>query len=228
MPIKHINKKAVNWLIYKKADEFMAKYKKYFNGTLYDLGMGVFPYKDFLSSQIEKYVGVGRSYKEHDPNAEIDIDFNKTFPFDDNSADTLAAISLMVELYDPQTFANECHRVLKKDGYMIIEVPFQWRVHKAPHDYFRYTPYAFDHLFKKAGFSEIQVEPCCGFFSTWFLKMNYFTHRTFVKGPKALRMISRTILIPFWYLGQVLGPLLDKIDKDPVLEPQAYWVVVKK
>lgn len=110
---------------------------------------------------------------------------------------------------------------------MILQVPFQWHVHEAPHDYFRYTPYGLKHLFEEAGFVDINVEPQTGFFSMITLKMNYFSLR-FIRGPRPLRFLIKAGLIPFWYLGQVCAPYLDKLDRNWALETTGYYVTARK
>ncbi|OGK15191.1 hypothetical protein A2690_00230 [Candidatus Roizmanbacteria bacterium RIFCSPHIGHO2_01_FULL_39_12b] len=44
-------------------------------------------------------------------------------PFDDNSFDTVVASEIFEHLNNPQTAIEECSRVLKKDGQLIITVP---------------------------------------------------------------------------------------------------------
>ena len=110
---------------------------------------------------------------------------------------------------------------------MILQVPWQWWVHEAPYDYFRYTPYALKYMFEKAGFEDIQVKAQSGFFTTWIVKMNYFSAR-FIIGPKPLKYLIKSILIPFWTLGQVIAPYLDKLDRNWEAETQGYFVLARK
>src|SRR5690606_3589331 len=106
---------------------------------------------------------------------------------------------------------------------IVLQVPWQWWVHEAPYDFFRYTPHGLLHLLKKAGFVNITVEAQSGFFTTIVLKLNYFTGR-FIRGPRPIRLIIKGLLAPFWYLGQKLAPLLDKLDRNWELETTGYWV----
>lgn len=110
---------------------------------------------------------------------------------------------------------------------MILQVPWQWHVHEAPHDYFRYTPYGLKYMFEKAGFVDIEITPTAGFFTMWILKMNYFSTR-FIRGPKPLRWILKAVLIPVWYISQTLAPYLDKLDRNPELETSGYYVLARK
>ena len=86
---------------------------------------------------------------------------------------------------------NEAFRILKPGGAIVLQVPWQWRVHEAPHDYFRYTPYGLKYLFEKAGFVDVVVEPQSGFFTMWILKMNYFSTR-FIRGPRPMGKATGT------------------------------------
>ncbi len=82
-------------------------------------------------------------------------------------------------------------------------------------------------MFEKAGFVNIETEPQAGYFTTTILKWNYFTNR-FVRGPKLLRWAIKASLLPFWYLGQKIAPILDKLDRNWDLETSGYYVVAKK
>lgn len=142
-------------------------------------------------------------------------------------ADSIISLSVMEHLCEPQTFLNESYRILKQEGVMVLQVPWQWHVHEAPHDYFRYTPYGLKYLFKKAGFVDVKVEAQCGFFTTWIVKMNYFSVR-FVRGPRMVKYIIGGMLLPFWTVGQIIAPLLDKLDRRWESETQGYFVVARK
>jgi len=89
---------------------------------------------------------------------------------------------------------------------------FQWWVHEAPYDYYRYTPYGLKHLFAKSGFQSVNVIAYAGLFTVWILKLNYFSTR-FIRGTKIIRGLIKSILILFWNIGQLLAQLLDKLDR---------------
>jgi SAM-dependent methyltransferase len=224
---KHNNKSAVNWLVYDLGDKLIQKYKKFYKGKLYDLGCGEKPYKEYFLQYVDEYIGVDWSDTLHDLKADIVADLNKPLPIEDEVADTLISFSVLEHLCEPQTLLNEAYRILKKDGYFILQVPWQWSVHEAPYDYFRYTPYRLKYLFEKAGFKEVEITPNAAFFTMWLLKINYFSSR-FIRGPKPLRFLIKGMLLPFWTINQLLAPLLDKLDRHPDLETGGYTVVARK
>jgi SAM-dependent methyltransferase len=224
---KHTNRKAHNWLAYNIGDKCLKEKTTLYNGILYDLGCGEAPYKDFFLLYADKYVGVDWAGSYHNTNADISADLNKPLPIESGIADTVVSLSVLEHLCEPQTMLNEAYRILKKGGVMVLQVPWQWWVHEAPHDYFRYTPYGLKYMCAKAGFVDICVAPTAGFFSMFILKFNYFSAR-FVMGPRPFRWAIKALLIPMWYAGQWAAPILDKLDRNWQLEAAGYNVTARK
>lgn len=223
----HRNRSAYNWLAYDIGDRMMQMHTASFNGVLYDLGCGESPYRDFFLQYACQYIGVDWSQSYHATMAEVSADLNKPLPIDTEVADTVISLSVLEHLCEPQLMLHEAFRILKPGGSILLQVPWQWWVHEAPYDFFRYTPYGLRYMFAKAGFVEIVVEPQAGFFTTMVLKLNYFSCRL-VRGPSPLRWLIEIGLMPFWYIGQKLAPLLDKLDKNWAAEASGYYVVARK
>ena len=139
----------------------------------------------------------------------------------------MLAVSVLEHIDEPQIMINETYRILKKNGELVFQVPWQWWIHEAPYDFFRYSPYALERMLTKAGFVDIDVQPMGGFFTMWFLKLNYFLKRS-IRGPKILRYILKAVFIPLYYIFQWMAPIMDKLDKDWMLETSAYSVRAKK
>jgi hypothetical protein len=55
---RHSNRQSHNWLIYDVGDQHLLKYSKHYKGTLYDLGAGESPYKDFFLRYADQYIAV--------------------------------------------------------------------------------------------------------------------------------------------------------------------------
>lgn len=223
----HSNKKPYNWLIYDISDKWLESYSKYYKGTLVDLGCGEAPHKNYFLQYVNKYIGVDWTNTLHNSKADIISDLNKKIEIENDFADTIISLSVMEHLCEPQIFLNESYRILKKDGTIILGVPWMWWIHEAPHDYFRYTPYGLKYMFEKAGYKDIQIQPTTGFFSMWFLKMNYFSLK-WIKGSKIRKTFTKAFLIPFWYTSQKLAPWLDNKHRGWSLESAGFFVVAKK
>lgn len=225
--INHSNRKAHNWLIYNMIDKILLKNANLYKGVIYDLGCGERPYESFFLQYTDRYVGVDWSNTPHTLRADIIADLNKPLPIEADVADVIISISVLEHLCEPQVMLKEAHRILKSEGSIFLQVPWQWWIHEAPYDFYRYSPFGLKYQFEKAGFTDVQIQPTAGYFSTTVLKFNYFTLRL-IKLPKPIRAVLKGLFIPFWFIGQLLAPLLDKIDRDWILEAPGYCVVAKK
>ena len=197
-----------NWLALKMNNQTLVQFAGIIKGIVYDLGCGIRPYEPDILSVAEEYVGVDWSNTFHSLQADIAADLNKPLPIEDGVADTVVSFQVMEHLCEPQIMLNEAYRILKPKGNILLTVPFQWWVHEAPYDFFRYTRYGLEYMFTKAGFVDVQVQETSGFWIMWILKLNYQTTRL-IRGPRPLRWLIRAFLIPLWLLDQFIAPLLD-------------------
>lgn len=225
----HTNKDIVNWLVYNIGDKYLESKSHLYKGVLVDLGCGTASHKGYFLQYCDKYIGVDWTDTIHDSQADVVSDLNEEVKLADKMADTVISLSVMEHLYEPQVFLNEAYRILKDDGNIILQVPWQWWIHEAPHDYFRYSPYALRYMFKKAGFKEVIVEAQGGFFITWLLKINYFTSRfRYVGHSKIIEKIVTIVLAPFWTFNQLIAPILDHLDRHKEAEASGYMVTARK
>ena len=202
------NRSQHNWLIHKVNNDFMRKNLHFLRGRIFDLGCGIRPYEKDILKYADRYIGLDWLKTQHRFCADIVADLNHHLPLRDASADAVVSLQVLEHLSEPQTMLNEAFRILRPNKRIFLAVPFNWRVHEAPYDFFRYTRYGIEYLFKKAGFIEIDVEEATGFWSMWVLKFNYQTAK-WIRGPKSLRDVIRAFLIPLWFLDQTLAPFLD-------------------
>lgn len=215
-----------NWLALKLNDTEVQKRLPLMTGIVYDLGCGTRPYEHDIMQNADGYVGVDWSNTLHALHAEIVADLNQPLPIESSVANTVVSFQVLEHLSEPQTMVNEAFRILRGGGRVIISVPFQWWVHEAPYDYFRYTRYGLEHMLAKAGFVDIQVKAVTGFWVMWVLKFNYQTSR-YIRGRRPTRMLMRVLLTPLWLIGQAIAPILDKIDFNED-ETAGYYVTARK
>jgi len=223
----HSNRKCYNWLIYDIGDRFLALHAPLYKGVMYDLGAGDAPYKEFFLKHVDKYITVDWSGSYYSTSSDIAADLNKPIPIESEVADTVVSLSVMEHLCEPQTMISEAFRILKTGGTMVLQVPWQWQIHEAPFDYYRYTQYGLSYIFEKAGFVDVKIQAQAGFFTMWLMKINYFTLRL-IRGGRFLRWILKSLLRPFWYLNQIAAPYLDKLDKCWPMEASGYFVTARK
>lgn len=222
----HPNSTPYNWVIYEINHRFLVKFSAAIKGTLYDLGCGEVPYREWLLEYADHYIGVDWSNSPHDLKADIVANLNEALPIENQVADSVISISVMEHLREPQLFLSEAYRILKPGGVIVLQVPFMWWVHEAPHDYFRYTKYGLEYMCEKAGFSKVEVHPQTGFWTTWILKLNYQSARL-IRGRWPIRKLIAIFMRAIWAIDQRIAPWLDK--RWPCEEETAgYFVVALK
>ena len=136
---------------------------KYISGKTLDVGCGKKPYKNLFRSS--KYIGMDIENPGHghgDEDIDVYYDGGK-FPFKDSEFDSVVASQVLEHVFEPDDFVKEVKRVLKKNCFLLLTVPFVWDEHEKPNDYGRYTSFGLRHLLEKNGFKIVKFEKSvCG------------------------------------------------------------------
>jgi SAM-dependent methyltransferase len=117
-----------------------------------DIGCGHKPYRDLFPAI--QYFGMDRGMDDSSPDLVGDA---LCLPVKDQSVDIVFAAQVIEHVPKPHLMVQECKRVLRPNGYLILTGPFYWPLHEEPYDFFRFTKYGFEHLLKDAGFLEWQI-----------------------------------------------------------------------
>ncbi|MFB3917198.1 MAG: class I SAM-dependent methyltransferase [Terriglobales bacterium] len=210
-----------NWLAYKINNEVVLRHLHMFTGRVVDLGCGTAPYKPEILSAAREYIGVDWNNSLHgQQNVDVKCDICGPLPFADEFADTVVSLQVMEHLPEPRLFLSECARILKSGGLLFLTVPFQWHIHEAPYDFYRYTRYGLVHLLHEAGFEQIEILENTGFWQMWLLKFNYHTLR-YARG------LLKLLWVPIWWINQTIAPVLDRVSKSPE-EAASYTALARK
>ncbi len=133
-------------------------------GSFLDVGCGIMPYRDMILKDapfITRYIGLDIEtdiYK-----APVDLRWDgKRIPLADASVDCAMATEVLEHCPEPLVVLKEIRRVLRPGGVFFFTVPYIWPLHDAPHDFFRYTPFALEKLLMDAGFEHAQVKALGG------------------------------------------------------------------
>jgi SAM-dependent methyltransferase len=130
-----------------------------FKGKVLDVGCGNSPFKFLFNSNETQYQGIDIAnadsfdYK----NPDIIVFDGENIPFPDSSFENLISTEVIEHIANPEKLISEMHRVLVKGGNCIVTLPWSARVHFAPYDFCRYTPYKLSQLF--SGFNSINIIP---------------------------------------------------------------------
>jgi SAM-dependent methyltransferase len=217
---------AHNWLIKKLVNDKIKARLPNLSGTVLDLGCGVRPFEQDILPYAISYIGIDWSNSLHGLHADVVADLNKILPLRDAVVDHVVSFEVLEHLAEPGTMLREAFRVLRPSGAITLSVPFQWWVHEEPWDYQRFTRYGLEYQLGKAGFKNIVIEPTSGFWSMWILKLNYQL-TWLIKGPRPVKILIRGCLVPFWWLGQTLAPILDRFWRED-RETAGYFVTAQK
>lgn len=157
------------WLILSANDRFIQRWVSRVSGVLVDLGCGRQPYRSWMSGA-RTYVGIdlppGRGASIEQIRAEVHADLYQSVPLRDASADVVLLLEVLEHVPDPSRLLREVARVLRPGGLLLLATPFVWYLHQIPHDYFRFTPFAFDYLARIHGFVVLETRPKSGFIGT--------------------------------------------------------------
>lgn len=81
------------------------------------------------------------------------------FPIADESFDNAVCLNTLEHIYDAKFVIRETFRCLKKGGSVYITVPFIFRVHGHPDDFFRGTTSWWKETLERTGFSSMELQP---------------------------------------------------------------------
>lgn len=148
-------------------DLVAARYEKAINtharGDLIDLGCGQVPLFQAYRDKVSSITCVDWPATPHKTDhLDHHVDLTETLPFSDNSFDTIILSDVLEHIPEPGRLWSEMYRILAPKGVAIINVPFFYWVHEAPHDYYRYTEFALQRFANNAGLKLISLEPIGG------------------------------------------------------------------
>ena len=135
----------------------------YARGRLADLGCGTVPLYAAYRDHVEEVICVDWPQSPHRvSHVDVTADLNRPLPFADSQFDTLVLSDVLEHVAEPNLLWAEMARVLRPGGYLLLNVPFLYGVHEAPHDYYRYTRHALARFAAACGLETVLLEPVGG------------------------------------------------------------------
>lgn len=124
-------------------------FKRLERGIVLDVGAGNSPYRGLIPCK--KYLSLDIN-KNHKPDIVSDV---QKIEWESEYFDTVIATETLEHVCNPQKAINEIHRILKPNGVCIVSVPFSYRYHPNPKDYYRFTWDSLKRLFRR--FSKVEI-----------------------------------------------------------------------
>lgn len=222
VPVNYPRGRSYNWLAFANMNRLiLPAFRTHARGILVDIGCGEKPYKAFLSEYVDKHIGVDHPSTVHGKD-QIDI-FASAYDttLASESADTVISTCVLEHLEESDMAVREMHRILKPGGKVILTAPFFWLMHENPRDFYRFTRYGLEHLFKKAGFKVISITPSNGWPSTCAVMSSYMLHylagdildRIFTNRKSLIARIAGSPVLIGLLIIQCLGYVFDRIIK---------------
>ena len=116
--------------------------------TVVDFGCGEQPYRSLFSGC--NYFGVDLAGNAA---ADVHTDPNGRVPLADESADLVLSTQALVHVADPVTYLDECHRMLRPGGTLVLTTHGVMFAIRHPTDFWRWTCDGLRLIVERAGFA---------------------------------------------------------------------------
>ena len=131
---------------------FVRKYVELFKGPFLEVGSkdyGSTQDLRFLFADKDEYIGIDM---EDGPGVDVVFDLTKDFGQIDKRLcgqrfGTIFCLSVLEHCEQPFKMAENLTLLLEPEGQICISVPFSWKIHAYPNDYWRFTPEGVKKLF---------------------------------------------------------------------------------
>jgi SAM-dependent methyltransferase len=182
-----------------------------------DAGAGEGRYRAYLEHARYIAVDYGVGDEAWDYSALDGVADLHRLPFDDDIFDGVVCTQVLEHVRYPERVVQELARVLKPGGHLFVSVPQSWHQHQKPHDFFRFTSFALDAIFREAGLQPNYIRPMGGYF--WALSyelqmMHYWLFPTTEPRKRGWPGLIGSLLVRSVFLFLAPLPLyyLDRLD----------------
>ncbi len=140
--------------------------------SILDYGCGARPYEHLFEGFVERYTGVDVG---DNPHADIKIQPGERLDFEDNTFDFVLSSQVLEHVKEVDQYMEECRRVLKPGGVLLLSTHGTWQFHASPYDYNRWTCMGLQYLLERSGFDVLEYKPILGQLAvTSQLRLSFF------------------------------------------------------
>ena len=150
------------------AREYFSCIQNYAFGDLIDLGCGSVPLYEMYKSVTQSQTCVDWPNSLHENEyTDFCCDLNESLTILNDSFDTVVLSDVLEHIFYPPKLLKEIYRIMRKDGVLIVGVPFYYFLHEIPYDYYRYTEYSLKKLIEDTGYKVVLLNRIGGAFDVW-------------------------------------------------------------
>jgi len=203
---------------------YQESFPLYCKGHLLDLGCGKVPYYKAYKDYVSECTCVDWPNSLH-TNIHLDMewDLNNRLPLDSGNYDTILMSDVLEHIYNPHQLLSECQRILKINGYLMMNVPYLYWIHEQPFDYYRYTKFALLRMAEDAGFHVCVLKEVGGGLEVFA----DLTAKCSAAIPLFGSVIGWLVQHSVWHFSRMrLGKAL--VNKSSKLVPLGYFCVFQK
>lgn len=202
-----------------RLEKFLSKHAS--DKRVLDIGSGGSSYSKFFPKRITIDI---------DPERKPDIVGDAHhLPFGDEEFEAVLCTEVLEHLIDPRQAIAEVKRVLQPGGKIILTTRFVYPIHDSPHDYFRYTRYALEMLFKE--WDDVSIEEETQNFSTIAVLLQRLSYQSTLRGGKFTKLILLLLAQIFvrldWMVIEGYGDI-ERKKKERVFMTSGYYLAARK
>jgi SAM-dependent methyltransferase len=140
--------------------------------------------------------------------------------FRDGVFDGVICTQVLEHVPEPAYVVAELARVLKPGGHLYLSAPQGWHQHQKPYDYFRFTSFALNRIFERAGLMVDWIRPMGGYF--WHLSYQLQMMHYWLLPPAEVTgrvrsnwatLLSLLLRVPLLFLLPIPLYYLDRLDR---------------
>jgi SAM-dependent methyltransferase len=142
----------INYLHLKDLLELITFVASEVEGDVFDYGCGSAPYRR-LFSRCKSYTGADIAAS---PAVDRILKSDGMTREADESYDTVLSTQVLEHIKEPELYLRECHRLLRREGELILTTHGLFEEHGCPYDFQRWTCGGLEALVQKSGFQLIE------------------------------------------------------------------------
>lgn len=149
--------------------------------VIVDFGCGSMPYRPIFEPYMRKYIGVDFP---SNPQADLHISIDNKTELPNETADVVLSTQVLEHVSSPAGYLQECFRILKPKGILILSTHGYWPYHPDPSDLWRWTSSGLFKIISEAGFQVNEAQGLIGLAPT---AVQLFQDALIPKIPRCLK-----------------------------------------